>query len=62
MSAASSSRSANASAPATTSRSVPKRAPMRGKAYMNGTSTDAPMAQAIPTRPGLPPSATIWIE
>ena len=53
---------ANASAPATTSRSVPKRAPMRGKAYMNGTSMSAPTAHAIPTSPGLPPRATIWIE
>ena len=29
---------------------------------MNGTSMAAPNDQAIPTSPGLPPSATIWIE
>ena len=48
--------------PATTIRSVPKRPAIRGKAYMYGTSMAAPNAQAIPTRPGLPPSATTWIE
>ena len=29
---------------------------------MIGTSMRAPIAQAMPTRPVLPPSATIWIE
>ena len=54
--------SANASVPRTTSRSVPNRLAMRGKAYIIGTSMAAPTAQAIPTSPGLPPRATIWIE
>ncbi len=37
-------------------------APSRGKRYISGTSMTAPNAQVKPTRPVLPPSATIWIE
>ncbi len=62
MSDARSARSAKASVPITTSRSVPTRRPIRGNAYMIGTSMLAPNAQAMPTSPVLPPRATIWIE
>ncbi len=55
-------RAANASAPKTSQSLGPNRAAIRGKAYMSGTSMHAPNAQAMPTSPALPPSATIWIE
>ena len=61
-SAASRARRANASEPTTTRRSVPNRPAIRGNANMYGTSMAAPTAHAMPTRPGLPPSATTWME
>ena len=40
----------------------PRRPAIRGNANMYGTSMAAPTAHAMPTRPGLPPSATTWME